>query len=104
VPDSPSNWELARRLDRAETACERRAEAHVDRDLYTSERTSLREELTHLQQTVAGLGSELAAARREAEAAVKDLQDRQTATRRWMVTTAVAAASVLATVVLAVLA
>lgn len=69
---------VERGLDRQEQACERRAAAHVDSQLYQSERTSLRDEVNGLGRRLSDLAADVAAARRE-----------QAATRRWAITTAV---------------
>jgi hypothetical protein len=52
---APTLGELARRLDRAEQVCERRAAVHVDRDLYASERQAIRDELNGLGRRVTDL-------------------------------------------------
>jgi transposase len=80
---------MAGDLSRIDQACERRAAGHVDRDLYASERKTLREDLRALSeratkierdmdQRIAGLAAEVAETRRE-----------DARTRRWLISTVV---------------
>lgn len=86
MPDEPTIGELARRLDRVETACERRAAGHVDRELYASERSTLRNEIN-------GLGKRINDVERKLDREIGDLQrdlaearKEDARTRRWVLT------------------
>jgi hypothetical protein len=80
------------RLDRQEAACETRADRHVDRDLYASERAADRTHVSDLDRRLNDLRTELAVARKEA-----------TDTRKWIITTGVAFVGIVVTAILAVM-
>lgn len=90
MPDTPSAWELHRRIEAQEHACERRAAGHVDRELYTSERRQFRTELNALQSRVDKLDAEKDAVRDEAITAVEGLRNRIAAERKWAIGTIIA--------------
>lgn len=99
MPDSPTPWELLRRLERQEQACEDRARGHVDTQLHTEQVGQLRDELS-------GVGRRVTQAEKAMTAKIADLEAKQeaarreaAATRRWAITTLVTiAVAVLATV------
>lgn len=62
--EPPTLGELGRRLERAESACERRAAAHVDRELYVSETKTMRGDIRDLRADFAKLEDKLVAQRR----------------------------------------
>ena len=109
MPDEPTLGELSRRLDRAEDACAKRAQDHVDKDLYTSERKTIRTEVARNSDRIADirrdLEQQLATERRErekdrarADEAVRRLEKRITDSRRHAV---MAAATIIIPVVVA---
>ena len=102
------------RLDRQETACERRAEGHVDQALYLSERNQLREDVVEVRallaaqerdhaKAVARLNEKLAAERKEREDEAKEHAREQRRTRQWAWGIAVTVGATVATVLVAVL-
>lgn len=83
--DDPTLGELLRRLDRAEQACERRAAAHVDRDLYFSERDTIRGDVSEIREALASVRSDLTAEAKTRQQALQTLEDGRARDRRMMV-------------------
>ena len=75
---------VADRLDRQETACERRAEGHVDTGLYVSERDDIRRQLRALDHAMTELKAGLDDERRDRRDADAAQEKKQTDTRRWV--------------------
>lgn len=89
MPDEPTPWELQRRLEAQERACERRADGHLDINLYISERDAIVKANRTLERTMSDLRHALDKERAEREAEAKAFRDEQKQTRRWLLATLV---------------
>lgn len=114
MPDTPSAWDLDRRIRAAERLCEHRAKGHVDRELYASESAALRrdldrlddktvrmdvyladrqkrdEQIVDLEREVTDLRRDLAAEGEMRAGAVKAIEDARIKARRWIISAFVA--------------
>lgn len=91
---------VQRGLDRQEQACESRSRSHVDRELYTSEQSHIRDDIRDHTRQIAELKADVNTERREREQAMKEAEQTRRRDRQfWLAAVAIPTIGLLITLI-----